>query len=145
MKINRSILLLAHSAVAITCAAADWPQWRGPARDGISKETGLLQEWPADGPKLLWQKSDLGDGYSTPSIVGDRIFLVSNKGLENEFVQCLSVKDGSQIWQTRIGKVGKPDQAPNYPGARSTPTIDGEMLYALGSDGDLACMDIDKG
>src|SRR5262245_47426621 len=73
--------------------AANWPEWRGPSRDGISKETGLLQEWPAEGPKLLWQKDGLGDGYSTPSIVGDRIFLISNKGLEDEFVQCLGVKD----------------------------------------------------
>ena len=95
--------------------AADWPQWRGPSRDGISKETGLLQEWPPEGPKLLWKKDGLGDGYSTPSIVGDRIFLVNNKGLDDEFVQCLSVKDGSQIWQTHIGKVGKPDQSPSYP------------------------------
>jgi len=133
------------AVILVGFSAADWPQWRGPSRDGISKETGLLQEWPAEGPTLLWQKDGLGDGYSTPSIVGDRIFLINNKGLENEFVQCLSVKDGSQIWQTHIGKVGKPDQKPPYPGARSTPTIDGKMLYALGSDGDLACMDIDKG
>src|SRR6476659_8511672 len=98
MKITRNIFLLALTAIAGTCTAADWPQWRGPARDGISKETGLLQKWATSGPKLLWQKDGLGDGYSTPSIVGDRIFLVSNRGLEDEFVQCLSVKDGSQIW-----------------------------------------------
>src|SRR5689334_20451183 len=52
--------------------AADWPQWRGPNRDGISKETGLVKEWPKEGPKLLWQATDLGDGYSTPAIVGGR-------------------------------------------------------------------------
>jgi outer membrane protein assembly factor BamB len=132
-------------AVLAVAAAANWPEWRGPARDGISKETGLLQEWPTEGPKLLWQKDGLGDGYSTPSIVGDHLFLISNKGLDNEFVQCLSTKDGSQIWQTHIGKVGKPDQMPKYPCARSTPTIDGKMLYALGSDGDLVCMDVAKG
>src|SRR5215216_289768 len=125
--------------------AANWPQWRGPSRDGISKETGLLQEWPAEGPKLLWQKDGLGDGYSTPSIVGDRIFLINNKGLDDEFVQCRSVSDGSQLWQTHIGKVGKPDQKPPYPGARSTPTVDGKMLYALGSDGDLVCMETAMG
>jgi outer membrane protein assembly factor BamB len=140
------IAVVALSAVTFAgLSAADWPQWRGPSRDGISKETGLLQEWPAEGPKLLWQKDGLGDGYSTPSIVGDRMLLINNKGLEDEFVQCLSVKDGSKIWQTHIGKVGKPDQKPPYPGARSTPTIDGKMVYTLGSDGDVACMDIDKG
>ncbi len=145
MRINHVALLLAFSILAVPCMADDWPQWRGPARDGISKETGLLQEWPTEGPTLLWQKDGLGDGYSTPAIVGNRIFLINNKGNEDEFVQALSTKDGSQIWQTRIGKIGKPDQNPPYPGARSTPTVDGNLLYVLGSDGDLACLDIDKG
>ena len=51
----------------------DWPQWRGPSRDGVSQETGLLKEWPAEGPRLLWQAMDLGTGYSTPAVVGDRL------------------------------------------------------------------------
>jgi outer membrane protein assembly factor BamB len=131
--------------VASISCAADWPQWRGPNRDGISQETGLLQAWPQEGPKLLWQKSELGDGYSTPSVVGNRIFLINNKGLDNEYVQALSVKNGKQLWVTRIGKVGNSDQKPSYPSARSTPTVDGGFLYALGSDGDLACMDIARG
>src|SRR3954465_9690075 len=145
MAIKRLSILAILCTFAAIAAAADWPQWRGPARDGISKETGLLQEWPTEGPKLLGQRDGLGDGYSTPSIVGDRLFLINNKGNDDEFVQCLSVKDGSQIWQTHIGKVGKPDQRPSYPGARSTPTVDGKNLYALGSDGDLACIDVAKG
>jgi outer membrane protein assembly factor BamB len=125
--------------------AADWPQWRGPQRTGISQETGLLKEWPSEGPRLLWQLDDIGSGYSTPSIVGDRIYLISNTGLDNEFVQALDVADGKQIWAQRIGIVGNPDQRPPYPGSRSTPTVDGEVLYALGSDGDLVCMDIATG
>ena len=145
MRTNLLALLLAAIAFTCPCAADDWPQWRGPSRDGISKETGLLQEWPAEGPKLLWQKSDLGEGYSTPAIVGDRIFLVGSKDTDDEFVQAVSAKDGSPLWRTRIGKVGKPDQAPPYPGARSTTTVDGDVLYALASDGDLACLDIEKG
>lgn len=120
--------------------AADWPQWRGPQRDGISRETGLLKEWPKEGPRLLWQKNDSGAGYSTPAVMGDRICLLSNEGLDNEFVQALDVKDGGRLWQTRLGKVGNPDQKPSYPGARSTPTVDGDILFALGSDGDLACI-----
>jgi outer membrane protein assembly factor BamB len=127
--------------VLVVLLAANWPQWRGPQRDGISQEKGLLQEWPKDGPPLVWKVENLGDGYSTPAIIGDRIYLVSNEGLENEFVQALSTKDGSRIWQRRIGNVGEPKQQPSYPGARSTPTIEGDMLYALGSDGDLACLD----
>jgi outer membrane protein assembly factor BamB len=123
----------------------DWPQWRGPQRNGASQETGLLKQWPAGGPKLLWQINDIGDGYSTPSVVGARIYLMSNRGLSNEFVQALSAKDGKVIWTTRVGNVGNPDQNPSYPKARSTPTVDGQFVYALGSDGDLVCLDAKSG
>ena len=125
----------------LTASAGDWPQWRGPQRNGVSPETGLLTEWPKTGPKLLWQVADIDYGYSTPSVVGDRIYLLSNRGKTDEFVQSLSVRDGKQLWSTRLGKVG-PN---NYPGARSTPTVDGNFLYALGSDGDLACVEIASG
>ncbi len=125
--------------------SADWPQWRGPARDGTSRERGLLQQWPAGGPKLLWQVNDIGDGFSTPVVVGSRIYLMSNRGMENEFVQALSTRDGKVIWTTRVGNVGNPEQNPPYPKARSTPTVDGDFLYALGSDGDLACLEAKTG
>ncbi|MCX6930293.1 MAG: PQQ-like beta-propeller repeat protein, partial [Verrucomicrobia bacterium] len=125
--------------------AADWPQWRGPQRNGISSETGLLAEWPKDGPPLVWQVKDIGSGYSTPSVVGDRLYLLSNQGLDNESVLALDAKDGKKLWSQRIGKVGNPDQQPSYPAARSTPTVDGEWLYALGSDGDLACLECATG
>ena len=138
--VNRSIRALAICLVLVCRGSAfgqDWPQFRGPHRDGISQETGLLAEWPKEGPKLLWQVKDIGSGYSTPAIVGERLYLLSNEGLDNEFVQAIAVADGKRIWSTRLGKVGKPDQNPNYPAARSTPTVDGTLLYALGSDGDL--------
>ena len=130
---------------AMRLSADDWPQWRGPNRDAISNETGLLQEWPESGPPLAWQVENIGSGYSTPSIVGDRLYLLTNDGLESEFVQCRSAIDGSPVWSQKIGKVGNPDQKPAYPAARSTPTVDGEHLYALGSDGDLACMKVADG
>ena len=129
----------------VTTSTFDWPQWRGPERNGISKESGLLKEWPREGPKLLWQVKDIGDGFSTPSVVGNRIYLMSNRGMENEFVQALSAQDGKVIWITRVGNVGNPNQDPPYPKARSTPTIDGNYLYALGSDGDLACLEARTG
>ena len=124
---------------------SDWPQWRGPERNGISNETGLLKQWPKEGPKLLWQLNDIGDGFSGPSVVGTRIYLMSNRGMDNEFVQALSTQDGKVIWTTRVGNVGNPDQNPNYPKARSTPTVDGNFIYALGSDGDLACLEAKSG
>lgn len=138
-------VVFATFGLILISSAANWPQWRGPERDGLSEEKGLLQEWPEDGPKLLWQQKDLGDGYSTPAVVDGRIFLISNKGLDDEYVHALRVKDGKQLWSTHIGKVGNPDQRPPYPGARSTPTVDGKAVYALGSDGDLVCVDAAKG
>jgi outer membrane protein assembly factor BamB len=125
--------------------ADDWPQWRGPERNGISKETGLLREWPGEGPKLLWKISDLGSGFSTPAVVGDRLFVLRNEGLEDEGVAALSAQDGRRAWLRRIGKVGNPRQQPNYPAARSTPTVEGDAVYALGSDGDLVCLGRDTG
>ncbi len=138
------IIALALSSVSIL-GAADWPQWRGPQRTATSPETGLLKEWPAAGPRLVWQVKDAGQGFSTPSVVGDRLYLLSNEGLQNEFVKSLNVADGKQVWSTRIGKVGNADQQPSYPGARSTPTVDGETIYALGSDGDLVALETRTG
>ena len=132
-------------SVSPKLTASDWPQWRGQNRDGIAKETGLLKTWPANGPPLLWQVKDLGSGYSTPSVAAGRLYVMSNKGVDDEFVKALDMKDGKQEWSTRIGKVGNPDQEPNYPAARSTPTVDGKRLYALGSDGDLVCLETSNG
>jgi outer membrane protein assembly factor BamB len=129
----------------MAASTSDWPQWRGPERNGISRESGLLKQWPAGGPKLLWQVNDIGDGYSTPVVVGKRLYLMSNRGMDNEFVQALSTQDGKPIWTTRVGKVGNPDQNPPYPKARSTPTVDGNLMYVLGSDGDLACLETKSG
>lgn len=140
-----SLILTTAGPAAVGYSLSDWPQWRGPERNGTSAERGLLKEWPKEGPKLLWQVNDIGDGYSTPSVVGNRIYLMSNRGMDNEFVQALSTKDGKPIWTTRVGNVGNPNQNPPYPKARSTPTIDGNFIYALSSDGDLACLETKTG
>jgi outer membrane protein assembly factor BamB len=121
--------------------AADWPQWRGPNRDGVSQETGLLKEWTTDGPKLVWQVNDIGSGFSTPAVVGDRIYLLGNDGTDDEFVKALDAKDGSEVWKFSLGKVGKPNQQPKYPAARSTPTVDSNLIFVLSSNGDLACLE----
>jgi outer membrane protein assembly factor BamB len=134
-------LFVVAACITVTtlAEAADWPQWRGPERNGISKETGLLKEWTAAGPKLLWLVKDLGEGYATPSVAGDRIYVLSSKGMDDEYVQARHIKDGKPIWTTRLGKVG-PNEMAQYPNARSTPTVEGRLLYALGSDGDLVCI-----
>lgn len=142
-----TFLLLAAGCGLITGSVAqaeDWAQWRGPRRDGISAEAGLLQDWPAEGPKLLWQVNDAGGGYSTPSVVGDRLFVMGNEGTDNEYVQARKVENGEILWTQKVGAVG-PNRGPQYPGARSTPTADGDRLFALGSDGDLVCLDATSG
>ena len=137
---------------AVTCGAlpgvaqaSDWPQWLGPQRNGVSQEKSLLEMWPKDGPKLLWQVKDVGYGFGSMSVARGRIFLVSNEGIDKEFVVARSAKDGSKLWTAPLGKVGNPKQFPPYPAARSTPTVDGELVYALSSDGDLACVEAATG
>src|SRR5262249_53888195 len=90
-------------ALLVSCALADdWTQWQGPNRNAISKETGLLKEWPKDGPPLAWRITGLGGGDSAPSIAAGRIFGMSNRG-EDEVVWALSEKDGHELWVTRLG------------------------------------------
>jgi outer membrane protein assembly factor BamB len=125
-------------AVTLPAAAADWPQWRGPNRTGISADTGLLPAWPADGPKLRWKATDLGTGYSTPSVAGGRVYLQTTRGNE-EFALALDEATGKPLWTTAIGKVGV-NKGPQYPGTRATPTVAGDKLYCLASDGELVCL-----
>lgn len=145
LRISAGVLGVAAVLAAGGLFAADWPQWRGNDRDGLSAETGLLKEWPAAGPKLLWQVKDVGAGYSTPAVAGDRLYVMGNKGADDEYVQARNVADGAVVWTRHVGKVGSPQQQPSFPGSRSTPTVDGKMLYALGSAGDLVCLDAAKG
>ena len=138
-------IALGFSLGPVRVHADDWPQWRGPQRNGISQEKGLLKEWPKGGPKLSWKLSDIGSGYSTPAVVGDRLYLLANEGTDSEFVQTHAVKDGKRGWRTPLGKVGPNVPQMNFAAARSTPTVDGDLLYALGSDGDLACLEVTTG
>ena len=144
MKARMLLVVAVGMGISSFVRAEDWPQWRGPNRDGISQEKGLLAQWPEAGPKMLWQLHDIGDGYSTPSVVGEQLYVMANRGMQNEFVTCLAVKDGSEVWTTQVGNVGR-NQGPQYPGARSTPTVDGDRIYALGSDGDLVCLETANG
>ena len=140
-----ALVLLTSLVPLLPARASDWPQWRGPHRNSISTETGLLQQWPQQGPPLRWRIETVGIGYAAPTIVGDRLYVLGSEGVTNEFVQALRVADGSLLWKTRLGNVGQPDQKPNFPCARSTPTADDSSLFALGSDGDLVCLNSTDG
>lgn len=142
MKRTLSALVVAVLFVS-SAIAADWPQWRGVKRDGISKETGLLQEWPEGGPPLRWTAKDIGTGYSTPSIVDGRVYLQTTRG-EEEFATALNENNGDLVWSVPIGTVGV-NRGPQYPGSRSTPTTDGELIYCLASGGELVCLEASSG
>lgn len=120
----------------------DWPQFRGPNRDDISAETGILQDWPDGGPKLLWTCRDLGRGYSGPSIVGDKIYIMGTKDKEAELAMCVSRKDGKVLWATPVGEFYDNGWGG---GPRASPTVDGTFVYVLTGKGILACLNAQTG
>src|SRR5882672_116889 len=87
---------------AVSAVAGDWPQWRGPNRDGKSADSGLLKQWPVDGPKLAWKFTGVGKGYAGVSAVGDRLYTMGDKD-GNGFVMALSAADGKLLWSTKVG------------------------------------------
>jgi outer membrane protein assembly factor BamB len=133
-------LLLSNSSLL----AQDWHQWRGPDRTGHSKETGLLKSWPEGGPKLLWTARGIGTGNSTPSVSGGKVFGLSYRG-NDEIVWALEAKTGKEIWSVRIAAANFRIGRQAHDGSGSTPTIDGSRLYALGTSGDLVCMETSNG
>ena len=134
-----SLAVLGSSSLVVANGSFDWPQWQGPDRNAISKETGLLQQWPEDGPPLAWKADELGGGYSAPSIASGRIFGMSNRG-NDEVVWALAEKDGKELWATRLGPATTQGMRQGREGPGCTPTIDGDRLYVLGAGGALACL-----
>ncbi|MGH9939579.1 MAG: PQQ-binding-like beta-propeller repeat protein, partial [Blastocatellia bacterium] len=115
---------------------SDWPQWRGPARDGLSKDTGLLKQWPPSGPQQTWSISNLGEGYGSIAIRGDRVYAQGTSGSAST-VFCLNRADGKTVWSAALGP--KMNEGRGN-GPRSTPTVDDDRVYALTENGDLACL-----
>ena len=119
--------------------AADWPQWQGPDRTRISRETGLLKEWPAGGPRVIWTANNLGTGYGSMAVVGDRVFLQGARGPQS-LVIALNRADGKEVWAKALGPIETKMRTPQGAGPRGTPTVDGDRLYVLTENGDLACL-----
>lgn len=140
MKYNRWLavmLMLSLSPLTTGApAAGDWPQWRGPERTGLSQEKGLMKQWPETGPKRNWSISNLGEGYGSLAIQGDRIF-VQGTNRNASVVFSLNRADGKTVWSAALGP--KVDEGRGN-GPRSTPTIDGDRIYVLTENGDLACL-----
>ncbi|HKB04028.1 MAG TPA: PQQ-binding-like beta-propeller repeat protein [Gemmataceae bacterium] len=138
---SRISLLAALFALPLIAAEPDWPQFRGPKRNGHSPDKGLLKSWPADGPTVAWKADGLGDGFSSVAVVGDKVLTMGDSG-DSSFVFAVSRKDGSKVWEAKVGRSGG---GGGYPGPRCTPTADGDHVYALGQYGDLVCIALADG
>jgi outer membrane protein assembly factor BamB len=138
----KAVVAFAVMLAVTAVRAADWPQWRGPNRDAVSQETGLLREWPRAGPDRVWTSRDAGRGFGGPAVVGDRVYLLGALGDRDPVEHALALDAaGKKVWAAAI--------APAYDfrgnewslGPNSTPTVDSGVVYALGSQGVVVCID----
>jgi len=136
VRIAAALVLLLPAAPA---AGADWPQFRGPGRDGISSETGLARAWPEGGPPLVATLSGLGEGWSSPVIAGGRIFATGTRS-GYLVVFCFDL-EGRSVWRAPCGRAYEG----SYPGARSSPTVAGGRVYVLSGRGLLTALTVDTG
>jgi len=138
---SSTVLFSLLAISSLTAFAADWPQWRGPNRDGKSPETGLLKSWPEGGPALSWKTTGLGAGYSGISLVGDKMFTMGDVDGSSQ-IMALNAADGKKLWST---KMGKPGGGGGYPGPRCTPAFDNGLLYAIDQNGNIICVEANTG
>jgi outer membrane protein assembly factor BamB len=136
-----AISCLALSAVMSSHAMDDWPQWRGPKRDGVSVERGLLKTWPQGGPPLAWKVQGAGEGYSSFAAANGKLYTLGARG-PNEYVMAFDAATGKKLWEVEHGRRFGNDRGD---GPRGTPTVDGAQLYAYGASGDLSAMDAATG
>ena len=138
---NRGTLL---AAACILLGGADWPTFRGTDRTAVAPDTDLLESWPAAGPPLVWETAGAGRGYASPAIAGDRIFTLgdnlSTAPDTDEYLSCFDRQTGRQLWKTKTGGPWTSGQD-SWQSSRSTPTVDGAMVYVLTPFGQLvACL-----
>ena len=133
-----AVVAAAVPSPARAAAAEDWPKWLGPRGDNISKEK-IADEWPAGGPKRLWE-AEVGEGYASPVAVAGKVYLFTQEG-DQEVLTCFDATSGQVAWKQGHAL----PQKPQYPGTRATPTIVGERVYTLGQSGDLTCRELADG
>ena len=132
--------LLAGASVTIQ-ALDDWPQWRGPRRDGVSAERGLLKAWPESGPPLAWKTTGAGQGYSSFAVAGGRLYTLGARE-DREHVVAFDIASGKRVWDAPHGQRFSNDRGD---GPRGTPTVDGTRVYAFGASGDLTALEAASG
>ncbi|HUG53491.1 MAG TPA: PQQ-binding-like beta-propeller repeat protein [Vicinamibacteria bacterium] len=140
MNPGAAVTTLALFGLAAVGSAADWPGWRGPRRDAHSPETGLLREWPQEGPPLAWTAHGLGAGFSGVAAAGSRLYTMGDTG-GRQHVIALDRDRGRILWKAEVGPVHDDE----YGGPRATPTVDGDLVFAIGTDGDLVCLEAATG
>jgi outer membrane protein assembly factor BamB len=139
----RTLLAVSASCLlGISLHAADWPQFLGPSRNGTSPETGLLEKWDSKGPKVLWQK-DIGTGYCSPSIIGDKLVYFDRVG-GNEIVHCVDKKSGTELWSSAYPSKFQDPYGYNN-GPRSQPLLTASKCYTFGAEGMIRCLDLKDG
>ena len=114
----------------------------GGNRDGKSVETGLLKTWPSGGLKLIWRTGNLGEGFAGISIVGNRLYAMGGMS-DSNVIMAIDTEDGDILWSTKFGVsglVGNKSSGNVFPGPRCTPTVDGDMIYAVDHHGELVCV-----
>ena len=119
--------------------AADWPQFRGPNRDGKSAEKGLLTSWPEGGPKLLWSAEGIGQGFSHVAVAGGLVYVTGLVGKEG--ILRAYTLDGNRKWEAKYG----PEYDQAHPGARTIPTVRDGRVYVMSGTGRLSCFNADDG
>jgi len=127
--------LLLTAATPPPCQAADWPGFLGPNRDGCSSDTGLLKQWPQEGPALLWKSESVGPGWSSVAVASGLVYTTGNEG-DNQMLICLDAATGKEKWRAAQGPKSSHNK---YGGARATPTVDGDRIYLTGGDGLMTC------
>jgi len=135
------LVLVISFSTALVAAPFDWPQWRGPHRSDVSAETGLLKDWPAEGPKQLWVFKNAGNGYSGPAIVNGTLYTLGTRG-DKEIALALDAETGTERWASPVSDVLSNGWGQ---GPRGTPTVDGENIYLLTGPGTLACLEAKDG
>jgi outer membrane protein assembly factor BamB len=139
--LTTAVCCLALSGGLSSRAFDDWPQWRGPKRDGVSVERGLLKAWPQGGPPLAWKAQGAGEGYSSFSAANGRLYTMGARG-GTEYVMAFDAASGTKLWEVEHGRRFSNDRGD---GPRGTPTVDGAQLYAYGASGDLSALDAATG
>jgi outer membrane protein assembly factor BamB len=128
-------LIMILVALSVACAfAADWPQYYGPKRDGTSTEKGIARTWPKEGPKVLWT-APLGPGFGSPAVSAGKVYMLDRDDKVGDTLRVYDLSSGKELWNFAYAAPGKVE----WPGSRTTPTVDGDRVYTVGMAGDLYC------